>query len=322
MILLSKEYNSLVNRKRKGTSIPVLGIPKITHHKLGISDKGLPVFFILCADSNEKLVDSDLELIRVEFNRVCELEEKNRKLQGIYAIISLKSDTLEIRNYFLDIVYLMLLNLPKKMKMKDLRIEIAKLMSLFSRLVEPPKKTVQGLWAELLVIEQASNPEYLVDSWHVNMNDRYDFNDGIDKIEVKSTLKDRRIHSFSLEQANPNSSSDLLLASVMMMESGIGKNVFDLLMLIELKLSREKSYKLRMSIADVLGHEFEKAQEVHFDYQYAKDNLSFFERKNLPNLGLETVPSEFTNIRFDCDLTKAKAMSRKATKSRLHNAAI
>lgn len=63
--------------------------------------------------------------------------------------------------------------------------------------------SIQGLWAELFVISIASNPEYLLKAWHSSLNDVYDFNDGIDKIEVKSTSKSHRIHKFSYDQLSP-----------------------------------------------------------------------------------------------------------------------
>ena len=50
----------------------------------------------------------------------------------------------------------------------------------------PPRKTIQGLWAELFIIERANNPEYLIQSWHSSSEDKFDFNDGQDKIEVKA----------------------------------------------------------------------------------------------------------------------------------------
>ena len=75
--------------------------------------------------------------------------------------------------------------------MKDLKIEIEKLINLFTKFSKPALKTIQGLWAELLIIEQSKNPDYLIQSWHSSTTDKYDFNDGIDKIEVKSTFKSR-----------------------------------------------------------------------------------------------------------------------------------
>ena len=62
-------------------------------------------------------------------------------------------------------------------------------------------------------------------SWHTSPNDKFDFNDGKDKIEVKSTKTVRRVHKFSLEQLHPNINSNLIIASVFVIETGHGKTI-------------------------------------------------------------------------------------------------
>lgn len=59
------------------------------------------------------------------------------------------------------------------------------------------------------------------------INDVYDFNDGIDKIEVKSTSKSHRIHKFSYDQLSPTENTNLIISSIFVIQSGIGKNIFD-----------------------------------------------------------------------------------------------
>jgi hypothetical protein len=307
-----------------GKGLPVNKLPKIKSHKLGISEAGLPVFFILCDDANEpRPLNSDLELIRVEFSRTCELiTENGKKINGIYTIISLKSNSLDIQQYFLEIVYLMLLNLPAKLGMVVLKTEIAKLINLFSRLVEPPRKTTQGLWSELLVILKAKNTDYLVRSWHYDSFDKFDFNDGKDKIEVKSTLKSRRVHKFSIEQLNPNNNSQLLIASVMMIQSGTGVNIFNLEEKIEAKLKdKNLLFILKEKIALTLGSDFERAQDVYYDFQFSVDTISFFNVKDIPKISVAHIQPEITNVHFESDLTNLRPVKRSDLKAQLHKSA-
>lgn len=325
MTSLKKEIDHLLKRKRlKRNAIPVTKVPKLKNHKLGIDETGLPMFFILCEDGNQSAIDSDLELIRVEFSRKCELvTEANKTIEGYYTIISLKSNSLEIQGYFLEIVYLLLSSLPEKIRLKDLKVEIAKLVSLFSRLTEPPKKTIQGLWAELLVIEQSSNPLYLINSWHISPSDKFDFNDGTDKLEIKSTLKNRRVHSFSNDQLNPNINSRLLVASVLVIQSGSGKNVFDLSTLIEARVDDPKSlFKMKENIASTLGKDFERAQGIFYDYSFSKDHLAFYPADSLPSISPIHVPYQISNIHFDCDLTSVAPIKKSNIKSKLHKSAV
>ena len=69
--------------------------------------------------------------------------------------------------------------------------------------------------------------------------------DGIDKIEVKSTSKSHRIHKFSYDQLSPTENTNLIISSIFVIQSGIGKNIFDLKEDIETQIcSLELRYKL------------------------------------------------------------------------------
>ena len=166
-------------------------------------------------------------------------------------------------------------------------------------------ETGSGLWAELFVISIASNPEYLLKAWHSSLNDVYDFNDGIDKIEVKSTSKSHRIHKFSYDQLSPTENTNLIISSIFVIQSGIGKNIFDLKEDIETQIcSLELRYKLNEIIFRTLGSEFEKVYDVYFDYQQAVDSYKLIPAIYIPSLNSESIPNEITNIHFDCDLSQ------------------
>ena len=83
----------------------------------------------------------------------------------------------------------------------------------------------------MLLIEQSKNPTKIARAWHSQPNSKYDFNLGGEKIEVKSTQSENRIHHFSLDQLNPSPNSKLIICSVIVRESAQGENgfsVFDL----------------------------------------------------------------------------------------------
>jgi hypothetical protein len=225
-----------------------------------------------------------------------------------------------LQEYFLKIVFLLVKNLSEKPLLKDLKIEIEKLINLFTKFSKPALKTIQGLWAELLIIEQSKNPEYLVKSWHNSTSDKYDFNDGIDKIEVKSTSKSRRIHNFSLEQLIPNSKSKLIVSSIMTIETGTGTNIFDLIEMIELKIKDENLiYRMNEIVASTLGKDFEKAFDIYFDYQFSIDSIQHYASVDIPTININSIPSIIMNVRFDCDLTDVRTANKTRIKSILHN---
>jgi Putative PD-(D/E)XK family member, (DUF4420) len=300
----------------------IASLPTMRHHKIGVSGNGQPMFFIRC-DNSEKasFLDSNLELIAVQFDRECQLLTNKQKMEeGIYTIIYLKTDSIDLQEYFLEIIFLIIKKLNSIPTLQELKIEVEKLIELFSKFSKPPTKTVQGLWAELLVIEQSKNPAYLIQSWHNSATDKFDFNDGIDKIEVKSTSKDRRVHSFSIEQLHPNQNSKLIISSIVVVETGIGKNIFDLVNLIESKVKdRELQFRINEIIAQTLGNCLSKSFELYFDYQLAIDSLQFYDCENIPKIDLQTIPIEVSNVRFDSDLTNIQPIKKNKTKSILHN---
>lgn len=305
-----------------GDSFVIASLPSMKNHKIGITQNGQPIFFIKCDNTTKsKTLDTNLEFISVQFNRQCQLINQNKKTEeGIYTIILLKTDIEYLQEYFLKIVFVLIRNLAEKPLLKDLKIEIDKLINLFSKFTKPPLKTIQGLWAELLIIEQSKNPDYLIQSWHNSSSDKYDFNDGIDKIEVKSTLKSRRIHSFSIEQLTPNKNSQLLIASIFTIETGTGTNVSDLIEKIANRIKdKNLSFRLNELAALTLGKDFEKSFEVFFDYQFALDSIQFYQSSNIPTIQQNNIPSNIMNVRFDCDLSNLRTLDKRGIKSKLHN---
>ena len=285
-------------------------LPFNSNHKIGINSNGYPLFFVECIDF-EVTPNIDLELISVQFNQLCRLTDGANTSEGRYTIISLKTINPDFLRYFIDVTSLILQRMSTRPSHKEVTSELAKLIELFKAFSKPSRKTIQGLWAELFVIEQAQDPVYMLQSWHVSPEDKYDFNDGNDKIEVKCTANTQRKLRFSFEQLAPNAKSQLLVASVITTRSGKGKNIFDLKESI-LKKVQDMKLQLLLNevIASTLGADFDKAFDYYFDYQMAIDGLSFFDVKDIPNIPAEVIPSELSNIKFDCDLTKSKVASK------------
>lgn len=309
-----------IPKNKMGFSIA--NLPKIKNHKIGLSKDELPLFFIKCEEvSTEKVLDYNLESISIHFNKKCELKAKDKKVtEGNYTIIALKTDSVHLQEYFLNIIYFVILKLPEISKLKELKIEVENLIILFTKFTKLPTKTIQGLWAELLVIDQSCNPEYLVKAWHVSSKDKFDFNDGIDKIEVKSTSKSKRIHNFSLEQLNPNKNSKLTIASVFTVETGKGKSIFDLVKLISQKIiDNELLFKIDQVLIETLGSDIEKAFGVFFDYQQAIDTLAFFDSELVPKIEAISVRKEISNVHFESDLSNVEQLKKIKSNSLLKN---
>lgn len=322
MISLFKIFQTLQNQHSTSSGgFTIAPLPFVENHKIGISENGQPMFFIKCNDhSKSKSLDTSLEFISVQFNRECQLISSEKKVTtGIYTILSLKADSIDLQEYFIEVVSIVIRKLSDLPSLKELQTEIGRLIDLFSKFSKPPSKTIQGLWSELFVIEQSRQPAYLINSWHTSSDDKFDFNDGSDKVEVKSTSKSRRVHSFSIEQLQPNANSNLLIASVFTIETGMGKSIFDLVESIGKRITDfNLLIRINTIIADTIGKDFEKAFEVYFDYQLAIDTVAFYDFERIPAIKLGSVPNGVLNVRFDSDLTDIELIEKDKCASTLH----
>ena len=288
-------------------------------HKIGISDEDYPLIFVECQD--DKLsTDINLEMFKVHFNRVCNLSDGKNTLAKKYTIIELRSKNEDFQKYFFEVVLLVLLTLDPYPLVCDLKKEVGKLISLFTTKTQLSKDVVKGLWAELFVIHESKNPSYLIQSWHISPEDKYDFNDGIDKLEVKSTNTDDRIHHFAIEQLHPNEGSDLLIASVILTTSGIGMNIFDLLDGICSNISIADASKLHQVVMQTIGIHIDSAKVMTFDYAYAKSNYKKYNYLDIPSISLDAVPSLVTSVHFASCLKNIQEVDTKKMNNKLFRA--
>ena len=300
-------------------SYNVISISKGNNHKLGCTKEGYPIFFIECADS-PNAANIKLKMIDVLFNQKCNLILKDIIIEDKdYCLVKLNNSQEDLVKYFLDVICLVLENLPSKPTIKCLTIELAKIIRLFTNLPSGSADSIQGLWAELLVIEQSFNPDYLIKSWHVLKTDTHDFNDGENKLEVKSTCKNTRSHEFALEQLNPNPNSQLIIASVQLTKTDMGCTLFDLEKKILNRIAdNECVIKLKNMILSTIGADLPTVKKIHFDYNQAKDSLVFFNYKDIPSIPVQAIPQCVSKVHFTIDLSGIKSILQCEVESPLY----
>lgn len=149
IIMSYSVYKIFTNLQRKESNVDdcfsAASLPFSTKHKIGISSEGYPIFFIEC-NTKENSLDINLEFISVMFNRICRLKEDDSTFsENTYTIISLKTENIDLQQYFLEVVCIILEQLPESPTHKQLKSEIQKLIDLFSRFTRPPKKNNTGI---------------------------------------------------------------------------------------------------------------------------------------------------------------------------------
>jgi hypothetical protein len=174
---------------------------------------------------------------------------------------------------------------------------------LFRALQAPPRESVQGLWAEVLLIAESPRSADLVTAWHVATDDRFDFSSRMARVEVKSASGGERVHHFSLDQLRPPAGVRALIASVLVERAGGGTSVEDLLAELRATLapSPELMLKAESIVTATLGSTFRAAIGERFDREAARGSLAYFRAEDVPSLQ-EAPPFGVTDVRFRSDL--------------------
>ena len=79
-------------------------------------------------------------------------------------------------------------------------------------------------------------------------------------------------------------------------------------------------YKINLIISDTLGRDLERMYDVFFDYSLAKNTKAFYNSNDIPNLEKENIPTQISNIKFDCNLEGIEKVDKTKVKSKLLNA--
>lgn len=289
-------------------------------HKLGINQNGCPVFFVETCDSTQD-VDIKLTMFSVMYNRTCDIHDLTSNLKAIrkYTVIQLNTDDSELQTYFLEVMYLVLKRLPILPETTVLGCEIKKIIALFTNAKRPSYEAIRGLFAELLVIDLSHDPAYLLHSWHITPHDKFDFNDGQDKVEVKSCTQEKREHTFALDQLYPGENSHLVIASMFVAQTGMGCNVYDLVDRISEKIAGDfdLEFHLRSIVTETVGKYFHEVSEFRFDYGISSDSYALYDSVMIPKLDKEAIPEEISRVRFAVDLSGVPYISSDSYESKL-----
>lgn len=311
-------YKLLDERNKYKNDFLVEDFPGFISHKIGL-DTEENCCILIKSDQSKPISKIDLDTYKhfqVFFNKSCELISYNGVVEkSKFTVIQFYEEDIELQLYFLDVCGTILYKLGNKPSLKDTYNSLRYLLELFNKTISPSKSTIQGLWGELLLIDISSDPEYMINSWHVNPTDTFDFNDGTSKLEVKSTSKQERVHNFSINQLINHGSTELLIASVLVIESGLGKSVIDLIYSIKLRVNNPEVFlKLSEIVFNTLGNLTNSISIVKYDFQYSKDCLAFYDSQDIPIIPIKTIPNNVTSVRFDVNLKNINEISSVTSK--------
>jgi hypothetical protein len=301
------QFKNLVKSTTNNEAFDVISISDLPH-KLGVSCEGFPKFFVSTNNSISSTQNIIREMLSVEYNLPCFIVENGDvKQKDCFSVITLRTNDVSLQAYFIEIFLMMLQKISKEPSRRELSIEVENLITIFSTLTKPPRQKLQGLWAELLIIERSLHPETLINAWHNSPAAKYDFTLGRDKIEVKSTSSEERVHHFSLDQLNPSPNSRLLIASLIVRESGQGSGGLSVRDLYERICRRVTAISARLQLytimAETIGSDLAKLDNTFFDYTEASDTLSFYDSNDVPHIDKTAVPQFVSEVKFSSNLS-------------------
>ncbi len=287
-------------------------IPGFENHRLGKDTNGAPSLLISVREVSTRTRPSPivLENLTVQHDVDCRIKRGDGPLEeGSFTVLRCTSQDAALHVHFLRIAS----PLVMLVGINPTRIEVSRiidsLVELFRAINEAPRKSVQGLWAEIFLISGAPAADLLVDAWHVVPQDRYDFNAGSQRIEVKSATGRVRDHYFSLEQLYPPAGSHLLVASVFVERTGAGISLGDLVSKVRDRMGGNAELVAHFDriVYQTLGNGWERALDERFDLELAQESLGFFDVAQIPRLPLE-LPLGVSEVRFRSDLSGQRAV--------------
>jgi hypothetical protein len=290
------------------SSVIVCEVPVI---RLGLDVSGNYALLIEIESSPAMKNTLQLEHLVVQYGIECTVTDvSGGKSDARVVLIRLQNATTGLRHYFLEIAEILTRSLAGATDVGRIEEAVVTLVELFRKLSQPSKRSVQGLWGELLLIDQSASPEKILTAWRAEPQQRYDFSSGLDRIEVKTAGSRARSHHFSAEQLAPPLGSRLLIASMFCERVGQGTTMRDLVTRIRQRVQNvDLLIKLEKVVAETLGSSLEAGLSVPFDYELAKTSLRFYDFRRVPALQ-EVPPPGVTEIGFRSNLEIVTPLSK------------
>lgn len=282
-------------------------IPRYEKYRIGKDTLGSPSLLISVeADIPTARPDPIvLEHLTVLHDLKCRVMQSDGNIEEEhYTIIRCLNTTRNLQVYFFRVIGPLISILGRKPSRIEISNAIDTLVELFRAMSKPARKSVQGLWAELFVIAQSSNSHSLAAAWHTLPEDRFDYNDGDQRIEVKSSSNQLRQHYFSVEQLHPPARTRVLVASLFVERIEGGTSLQELIDIVRSQVSDDPDLVLHVDqvIGLTLGENWRNGLEETFDIDLARQSYQLFDSRQIPSVNPD-IPPAVREVRFKSDLS-------------------
>ena len=279
--------------------------------RLAKSITGLPAVLVAFeVDAGvERPLAVSLENLRVGHNVLCSVRRSEGGTEvGRYSIIECLTDDGDVQKCFLRAIGGALMGMQGSVRPGDISDLIHQLVALLRLMKQPGQRQFRGLWGELFVILRGADAATMIDAWHREGYERFDFSHGRERLEVKSSSSRLRDHIFSLEQVCPPSGVSVLVASVQVEEQTNGATLGELWdEVADAAPTGDARLRVERTCVEALGEDLAAGRAFSADWNLAMDSISFYSVADIPRPPCECPPG-VSGVRFRSDLSAAKTI--------------
>ncbi|MFT6948579.1 MAG: hypothetical protein ACJARP_003013 [Vicingaceae bacterium] len=313
-------YDSLITPENDSRLFNAIPIPEYPNFRIAIEFEGNAVLLLSVSKRVKDLILKNFRLkyLQLEQNLECKIYENDEIKLQTFTAITFRCNDRNLKEYFLRISETLVKTIGQKPTQQQIIDALKKFVEVFKTLTDSPTNTINGLWAELFLIECSSNPRVLLNYWHNLPEEKFDYNAGIERIEVKSNSNFERKHIFSAEQLNPPNDTQVLIASIFLKKHSSGINILNLIESISKKVNDnfDETEKLNSIVFSTLGSSLEHSIGVKFDYEIAKHSLQFYGHLDIEKIEKINIPKNVSAVKFKSDLTNINPIDLKKLQSK------
>ena len=301
-------YDTLSLPENDNKVFNAIPIPEYQNFRIAIDFEGNAVLLLSVSKriKDLSLKNFRLKYLQLEQNLECRIYENDSFILQTFTVVTFRCSDRNLQEYFLRISETLVSTIGQKPTQQQVIDSLKKFVEVFKTLTDSPTNTINGLWAELFLIENSSNPKSIMNYWHNLPEEKFDFNAGVERIEVKSSSNFERKHIFSAEQLNPPSDSQVLIASIFLKQHNSGMNIQQLLESISKKVNYdfETADKLNSIVFRTLGSSLEHSIGIKFDYAIALQSLQFYRHQDIDKIEEIHIGNNVSEVKYKSDLTK------------------
>lgn len=304
-------FESLGRRTLPTASLDAKRIPGRTDSFIAVS-ASLELFLLLEVDQATPIAERQLKALRVSTGGDYSIVEAatNTVISRRFAVVALRRGHEDLASSFAVVAATLLGTLPITPTADD----VIKFLDSIVELVTPKRiasaGTVVGLWGELYLIASSAKTEIFAASWHSSSGDRFDFSFPHARLEVKTTVRQGRVHEFGLEQLDIGDVKPTWIASLTTVNDSNGQTVIDLLGRLLGVLPRTLAARVSRIALNMVAGDIESVQDFMFA-PIGAEPLLVFDSHSIPRVSVPPGVG-IEGVRFRVDLDRVEPTARSA----------